>query len=77
MNDKNPRTKIFLYWYRLNIILSITIYEYVFNIHCKDICMSFIVKSVIECFAMIYTLVFNDALKKTSAYMSRRSRELF
>ena len=28
---------------------------------------------VIECFAMIYTFVFNDALKKTSACMSRRS----
>ena len=41
--------------------------------HCKDICISFIVKSIIECFAMIYTLVFNDALKKTSACMSRRS----
>ena len=67
MNDNFMRMKNFLYWYRLNNILSITIYEYVFNIHCKDICISFIVKSVIECFAMIYTLVFNDALKKTSA----------
>ena len=37
-----------------------------FDIHCKDICISFIVKSVIESFAMIYTLVFNGALKKTS-----------
>ena len=73
MNDNYPRMKNFLYWYRLNHILSITIYEYVFNIHCKDICISFIVESVIECFAMIYTLVFNDALKKTSACMSRRS----
>ena len=44
--------------------------------HCNNICISFIVKSVIECFAMIYTLVFNDALKKTSACMSRRSLEL-
>ena len=73
MIDNYPRMKKFLYWYRLNIILSITIYEYVFNIHCKDICISFIVKSVIECFAMIYILVFNDALKETSACMSRRS----
>ena len=73
MNDNYPRMKNFLYWCRLNNILSITIYEYVFDIHCKDICISFIVKSVIECFAMIYTLIFNDALKKTSACMSRRS----
>ena len=73
MNDNYPRMKNFLYWYRLNNILSITIYEYVVNIHYKYICISFIVKSVIECFAMIYTLVFNDALKKTSACMSRRS----
>ena len=28
---------------------------------------------VFECLAMIDTLVFNDALKKTSACMSRRS----
>ena len=41
--------------------------------HFNNICISFIVKSVIECFAMIYALVFNDALKKTSACMSRRS----
>ena len=73
MNDNYPRMKIFLYWYRLNIILSITMYKYAFNRYCKYICISFIVKSVIECFAMIYTLVFNDALKKTSACMSRRS----
>ena len=73
MNDNYPRMKNFLYWYKLNIILSITIYEYVFNIHCKDICISFIVKKVIECFPISYTLVFDDALKETSACMSRRS----
>ena len=67
MNDNYLRMKNFFDWYRPNIILSITIYEYVFNMHFKNICISFIVKSVIECFAMIYTLVFNDALKKTSA----------
>ena len=73
MNDNCPRLKNIFYWYRPNIIRSITIYEYVFNMYFNNICISFIVKSVIECFAMIYTLVFNDALKKTSACMSKRS----
>ena len=64
MNDNYPRMKNFFYWHRPNIILSIPIYEYLYVIHCQI---------VIECFAIIYTLVFNDALKKTSACMSRRS----
>ena len=38
MNDKYPRMKNFFYWYRPNIILSITIYEYVFNMHCNKQC---------------------------------------
>ena len=73
MNDNYPRMKNFFYWYKPNIILSITIYEYVFNMHFNNICISFIVKSVIECFAMIYTLEFNDSLKKTSACVSKGS----
>ena len=45
MNDNYPRMKIFFYWHRPNIILSIPIYEY-FNMHCNNICISFIVKSL-------------------------------
>ena len=72
MNANYPRMKNFFYWHRPNIILSIPIYEYVL------ICIAIIsvyhsLSNRYRMFAMIYTLVFNDALKKTSACMSRRS----
>ena len=72
MNDIHPRMKILFYWHRPNIILNIPIYEYIL------ICIAIIyvyhsLSNRFRMFAMIYTLVFNDALKKTSACMSRRS----
>ena len=72
MNDDYPRMKNFFYWHRPNIILSIPIYEYVL------ICIAIIsvyhsLSNLYRMFCHDYTLVFNDALKKTSACMSRRS----